>query len=273
VVPVPDADPRVVELWEHAVEALRRVVIDLAITEDELHTAAAFFNRMGAEGNFFTLLDATLSTASLEAHATVSHSNVLGPVYLPGAPYRPDGNIVERDPGEGAEPFELSGRVFDVRDGAPIANSELDVWQADHLGRYDRDGYHLRGIVPVDADGRYVVKTIVPADYVSHVDDTIEELYALRGRDTFRAAHVHFKVRIDGREVLTTQVFRSDTPRLDTDLVVGIVRPELVMEIVPPPAGSTEPWRMTFDIPVDPRVARDADDRSPAHAATVGVDA
>ena len=265
-----EPNPRVTEVWDHVVEALRNVVVELAITEGELHTAAAFLNRMGTEGNFFTLLDATLATASLQANATVTHSNVLGPVYLPGAPVRPDGNIIERDPGDGAEPFEVTGRVFDVRDGTPIANAQLDVWQADHLGRYDRQGYNLRGIVPVGPDGRYVVKTVVPADYVSHVDDTIEELYALRGRDTFRAAHVHFKVLVDGREVLTTQVFRSDTPRLDTDLVVGIVRPELVMEIVPPAPGSDEPWRMTFDIPVDPRVA--GDDVPRAERTMVSVD-
>jgi catechol 1,2-dioxygenase len=257
-----EPNPRVMEVWDHVVDVLRKAVIDLKITQDELHTAAGFFNRMGAEGNFSTLFDAALSTAALEAHTTVTHSNVVGPVYLPGAPYRPDGNILEHDPGEGAQPFELSGRIYDVRDGSPIPNAQLDVWQADHHGLYDRKGYHLRGIVPVDADGRYVIRTILPADYVSHVDDTIEDLYALRGRDTFRAAHVHFKVLIDGKEVLTTQVFRSDTSRLETDLVVGIVRPELVMEVVPPPEGSSEPWRMTFDVPVDPRVAEAGDDTS-----------
>jgi protocatechuate 3,4-dioxygenase beta subunit len=193
-----------------------------------------------------------LSTAFHEPHARahgISHSNVLGPRYLAGAPLRPDGNIVDVFP-DGATALELSGRVYDAATNEPVPDAMLDVWQADHLGEYDRTGFNLRGLVPVGEDGRYVIKTVVPADYVSHIGDTIADLYDLLGRHTYRAAHVHMKVVVGGREVLTTQVFRSDSPRLDTDLVVGIVRPELVSEMVPSPPGSGEPWRMAFDIPV-----------------------
>lgn len=264
-----DKNDRVIEIWDRVVPALREIVIDLAVTEEELHQAAEFFNQMGREGNFFTLLDATLATASLEAHARargVSHANVLGPVYLPGAPIRPDGNIVEGELSEKSVPLEVSGRVYDAATGDPVPDAILDVWQSDQDGVYDRDGYHLRGLVPVDAEGRYVVKSVLPADYISHVGDTIADLYDMRGRHTYRAAHVHFKVLVGGVEVLTTQVFRSDSPRIDTDLVVGIVRPELVTDPIPPPPGSTDPWRMHFDIPVtlpssseDPGLAQVAD--------------
>ena len=248
-----EVNDRVDVVWDRVVAAIREVVVDLKITEDELSTASTFFDRMGAEGNFATLLFAALSTACLEAETLesgVTHANVVGPVYLAGAPHRPDGNLLEHEPEEGSVPLELTGRVYDATTGRPVPNAVLDVWQADHLGNYDRTGYHLRGLVPVDQNGRYRIRSVAPADYVSHVDDTIEEVYALRGRDTFRAAHVHITVWVDGQEVLTTQVFRSDSPRLDVDLVEGIVRPELITEMKPSAPGSGEPWRMEFDIPV-----------------------
>jgi catechol 1,2-dioxygenase len=249
-----ERNERIVQIWDRAVADLRQLVMDLEVTEEELHIAAAFFNRMGVEGNFRTLIDATLSTASNERlyrSRGVSHSNVQGPVYLPGAPLRPDGNLVERPLSPGSQPFVLSGRVVDLDTGDGVPGVELDVWQADHTGIYDRAGFNLRGKILTDAEGRYRLQTVLPADYPSHFDDTITDLYAGIGRGTLRAAHVHFKVSLDGRPLLTTQVFRSDSPNLDDDLVVGIVKPELIAEVVPPAPGSDDPWTMTFDIPVN----------------------
>jgi catechol 1,2-dioxygenase len=250
---VPERNERAVEIWDGAVAAMRQLVSELMITENELHLAAEFFDQMGKENNFHTLLFATLSTASDEAlyrSRGVSHSNVVGPRYKPKAPLRPDGNLLDRPAEPGAQPFELSGRVYDVATGEPVPGAELDVWQADHNGLYDDDGYHLRGIVVADKAGRYRITSVLPADYPSHWDDTITTIYALIGRGTLRAAHVHMNVSLDGRHVLTTQVFRSDSPSLDDDLVIGIVKPELIGTVVPPEPGSGLPWKMEFDIPV-----------------------
>ena len=56
----------------------------------------------------------------------------------------------------------VSGRVTDV-DGKPLADANLDIWQADAEGRYS--GFmpgppegNLRGQVRTDADGRYEVR-------------------------------------------------------------------------------------------------------------------
>jgi protocatechuate 3,4-dioxygenase beta subunit len=257
-----ERNERVAQIWERALEVIRDLVAELDITEEELHTAARFFNRMGEERNFYTLLDATLSTASNEhlyRARGVSHSNVEGPVYKADAPFRADGRLIEGAIPAGATPFVLSGRVYDLNTGAGVPDAELDVWQADQNGLYDKKGYNLRGKVRTDADGNYRLETVLPADYPSHFDDTITELYALVGRGTLRAAHVHLKVSVDGTHLLTTQVFRSDSPNLDDDLVIGIVKPELIAEVVAAPPGSGEPWTMVFDIPVNVRLARPSD--------------
>jgi protocatechuate 3,4-dioxygenase beta subunit len=264
-----ERNDRVTEVFWRVVGAMRELVAELDITEDEIHQAAAFFNRMGAENNVRTLLDATLSTASNEhlyRSRGVSHSNVEGPVYLGGAPLRPDGNLVEGPVSPDAQPFVLSGRVYDINTGAGVPGAELDIWQADHTGVYDRTGYNLRGKIVTDDEGRYTVYTVLPADYPSHFNDTITQLYAWIGRGTLRAAHVHFKVSVNGRKLLTTQVFRSDSPNLDDDLVIGIVKPELIAEVVPPAPGS-DAYTMTYDIPVNLQ-ATDPDIDAPQLAGT-----
>ena len=43
-------DQRLREIWERSVEALRQVVTDMQITEDELHIAGRYFNRLGQSG-------------------------------------------------------------------------------------------------------------------------------------------------------------------------------------------------------------------------------
>jgi protocatechuate 3,4-dioxygenase beta subunit len=252
-----NTNPRVVEIYWAAVDALRKLVVDLGITQDELHFAADFFDTMGQERNFHTLLDATLSTACIEAQLRRGEvpplESVEGPRYLAGAPERPDGNLVEHLPDDEAEALVVHGRVVDLDTGEPIEGAVVDVWQADHHGDYDRTGTNLRGIVHTDADGRFTLRTILPADYPTHFNDTIEQLYvAALGRHVYRAAHLHIRVHVDGRLVLTTQFFRSDSTLLDTDLVVGIVRPELITEVLPPEAGSDE-WRMDVVIPVPRR--------------------
>ena len=61
----------------------------------------------------------------------------------------------------------FTGRVTG-EDGEPLAGAELDVWHADAKGLYS--GFDptlpegiLRGKVLTDDDGRYEVRTIVPA--------------------------------------------------------------------------------------------------------------
>ena len=51
------------------------------------------------------------------------------------------------------------------RDCKPVANALLDFWHADEQGDYDNRGFRYRGHQFTDAEGRYRLETIVPADY------------------------------------------------------------------------------------------------------------
>src|SRR4051812_9265865 len=167
---------RLREIWTRSVAALREVVTDLKITEDELHEAGRYFNRLGQSGMFPSLLDVAFAMTSIDAARQDfggTRPNLEGPYYMPNAPLRRDGVLFDRPPPPHAPIVTLTGRIKDVATGAGIPGAELDVWQADQDGIYDRQGSYLRGVVRTDQDGNYRLKTVVPSDYAEHDGDPI----------------------------------------------------------------------------------------------------
>lgn len=71
----------------------------------------------------------------------------------------------------------------------PVANALLDFWHADEFGEYDNRGFSYRGHQFTDAQGRWRLETILPAEYPG------------------RARHIHVNVQAPGRRVLTTQLY------------------------------------------------------------------
>jgi len=125
-------------------------------------------------------------------------ANIEGPFYKSGAPHK--AVLAERD--ERGERLVVVGSVL-TTDCRPVPNVVLDIWHADARGGYDLDGYHLRGTLTTDARGRYELHTIVPGRY-------------LNGKQ-YRPAHVHVKLRADGHDELTTQLYFEGDPYNDVD--------------------------------------------------------
>lgn len=107
---------------------------------------------------------------------------------------------------------ELSGRVLSV-DGKPLPDVMVEIWQANHHGRYahPRDTNsapldpHFQGyaLVRTDSDGRYRLRTIKPGAYPA-------------GGSWQRPPHIHFEVRSKtAREA--TQMFFPGEPLNDRD--------------------------------------------------------
>ena len=82
----------------------------------------------------------------------------------------------------------LSGHVYDER-CTPAARVMLDFFHADSRGKYDRREIRFHGHQYTDAEGRYLLETIVPNRYLR------------------RAPHIHVAVQSDGGPLLTTQLF------------------------------------------------------------------
>lgn len=249
-------ETRVREIIFRIAEVMREVVWEYEITEDELHAAGEFLNGVGRAGVFPSMVDIACAMTVIDRlrdGVPGTRPNMEGPEYRPGAPERPDGILLEHDPGPDAEFLTLSGRVTDAGTGEAIPNAAIDLWHTDEHGGYDREGHHLRGVVRTAEDGSYRLRTILPKDYAEHKEDPIGELLAMMGRHSYRAAHIHLKVHVDGEERLTTQVFRGDSPYLDTDYVIGAVSDDLVLDLKQV-SGDTDhgEYTATFDIALAP---------------------
>jgi protocatechuate 3,4-dioxygenase beta subunit len=123
-----------------------------------------------------------------------------GPFFTPKSPQR-------RSLLEGGEKSRLvmTGAVLSAQ-CKPVANALLDFWHCDEQGEYDNRGYRYRGHQFADAQGRYRLETIVPAEYPG------------------RTRHIHVKVQAPGKRILTTQVYFPGEPGNRRD---GLYRPEL----------------------------------------------
>lgn len=105
-----------------------------------------------------------------------------GPYYKEGSPERQ--NMRE---GSQGEPLVVTGYVFDINCN-PVPSAWIDFWQAGTDGRYDLEGFRLRGHQYTNEQGRYRLETVLPAAYGS------------------RPPHIHVKLRGDG-PVHTTQLY------------------------------------------------------------------
>lgn len=253
------ADERLKEIYVRSVEALRKVVTDMKITEDELHAAGRYFNRLGQSGMCPSLLDVAFAMTSIDATRTDkggTRPNLEGPYYMRGAPVRQGGVMFEAGAAADAPVLNLSGRVIDTDTGKGIEGAEIDLWHADHNGIYDRTGFKLRGIVRTSDDGSYTIRTIVPQDYAEHDHDPIGELFHAMGQTNHRAAHIHIKIHVDGVECLMTQLFMSQSPTLNNDYVIGSVSDDLTVDLkpAPPVAGEGPQFTGKFDFRIKRRL-------------------
>jgi protocatechuate 3,4-dioxygenase, beta subunit len=82
-------------------------------------------------------------------------------------------------------------------EGKPVAGALVEIWQCDHEGVYRHSrssgnapmAFQGFGKVQVGADGRYRFRTIKPVAYVG------------------RPPHIHMKIKLANRELLTTQMY------------------------------------------------------------------
>lgn len=126
----------------------------------------------------------------------------------------------------------VRGRVFSI-EGTPLQDALVEIWQANHYGRYahprdpnpqplDRD-FQGWGRVSTATDGEYGFRTIRPGPY------SLEYL----GGSGWRCRHIHFNVSHEGFRSLTTQMYFQGDPLLAQDAEIAKVpvaeRPRLIV--------------------------------------------
>jgi protocatechuate 3,4-dioxygenase beta subunit len=137
-------------------------------------------------------------------------SQTEGPFYPVSLPRDADADLLRTGSlqyGRG-QPSWVEGTVSDLQ-GRPVAGAQVEIWQCDEAGHYHHPGDGGRadpafqgfGRMTVSADGRWRFRTIKPVAYSS------------------RTPHIHVKVRLDRRELLTTQLYVEGDPGNERDFL------------------------------------------------------
>jgi hydroxyquinol 1,2-dioxygenase len=232
-------DRRTHDIMISLVQHLHAFAREVKLTEAELAEAVRFLTATGHvtddKRQEFILLSDVLGLSMLvtaqnnDKPAGCTEATVFGPFYVPGAPEFRNGDDISR--GAPGEPCFVSGRVLSL-DGRPLADVQLEVWQADENGTYDLQlassnpsGESLlrgRGKLKADASGCFSFRSILPESYPIPHDGPVGKLLAAVGRHAWRPAHLHFMIHADGHEPLITHIFRDSDPYLDSDAVFGV---------------------------------------------------
>ena len=122
----------------------------------------------------------------------------------------------------------VEGIVSDLA-GKPVTGAQVEIWQCDHDGHYHHPGdggkadprFQGFGRVTVGSDGSYRFRTLRPAAYAG------------------RTPHIHVKVRLGTRELLTTQLYvAGDTGNARDFLWRGLNEPDRAALTIPFAQGS-----------------------------------
>jgi protocatechuate 3,4-dioxygenase beta subunit len=152
----------------------------------------------------------------------------LGPFYKRRAP----DSTQLRVPGDPGMPVSISGQVFDTR-GEILPRAVIEVWQTNHLGRYDLDGYRYRARLLSGADGKYGFESVMPGHYPDRV-----------------CQHVHYLVTAPGHKPLTTQLYFATDPVFEGDPDKNFTRDPLITsrELVRPVVLAGDPKEIRADV-------------------------
>jgi protocatechuate 3,4-dioxygenase beta subunit len=138
----------------------------------------------------------------------------------------------------------LSGRILDSR-GEPIRNALVEIWQCDNNGAYihtntvnrDKRDANFQGFgrFLTGSTGEYLFRTIKPVPYPG------------------RTPHIHFAVKVKGREKFTTQCYVKGDPGNERDSVLkGIrdlkARESVIVDFAPIKESRIDELAAHFDI-------------------------
>ena len=164
---------------------------------------------LGVVASTTNLLPSALAAAwqqNEKSTRTPTPAAELGPFYKRLAP----GNGELRAPGDAGMPLVVAGQVYSSR-GELIPSAIVEIWQTNHEGLYDNDGYHYRAKLITPADGKYEFSSVMPGHYPARV-----------------CQHIHYLVSAPGYHPLVTQLYFATDPVFEGDPDKNFTRDPLV---------------------------------------------
>jgi hydroxyquinol 1,2-dioxygenase len=224
---------------------------EIRLTEAEWEQGIAFLTATGqmcsGTRQEFILLSDTLGISMLVTALNnalppgATEATVFGPFHTDDAPAAASGSDIAG--GAPGDPLYAQIEIVDLQ-GRPVADAEVDIWQADAQGLYDVQQPALgaqrraRARMRADAQGRLRFRSVMATPYPVPTDGPVGRMLRATGRHPWRPAHVHFLIRAPGFHPLTTHLFRAGDPYLDSDAVFG-VRSSLIGDFVRHDGGTT----------------------------------
>lgn len=160
-----------------------------------IHSRRELLERCIAFGAVTLATPKSLSTVALAWDAADNKrmptpASVLGPFYKRDAPH----NAVMRTAADAGMPLSLAGVVYSIN-GNILPDAKLEIWQTDHYGHYDNEGYRFRTVIAPDGKAAYQVESVMPGHYPARV-----------------CQHVHYLVTAPGHKPLVTQMYFGSDP-------------------------------------------------------------
>lgn len=167
---------------------------------------------------------------------TITPQQTSGPFYPGENSFQHTGDLTwTTNPNQRAigQVIYIKGKVLDER-CLPVANANVELWQASHLGGYNHEAdpsgapvdpnFKYWAEVFTDDQGEFLFKTIKPKAYPAS-DDWI------------RPAHLHFRVAKRAYQELVTQMyFKNDPYNADDFILQGLSQAErdsVVVDFLP----------------------------------------
>ncbi|NAY91277.1 hypothetical protein GTQ34_05030 [Muricauda sp. JGD-17] len=163
-------------------------------------------------------------------------ADVEGPFFRKGAPKRL--NLAEGYKEKGTILY-VQGHVFGKKCIEPVKNATIDIWHASPKGQYDlnSDTFLFRGRLRTDDNGFYEYKTLLPKGY--------------RDGGLDRPKHIHYKVRAEGYQELTTQLYFAGDEKLKSDFFV--IRNRGMKRAMTPTTNEKGELKVTFNLAIKPK--------------------
>ena len=251
------------------IQHLHAFAQETQLNYEELELGLQFLNEIGlASGpkkNEAILLADVLGLSTLvqlqDAKRIMAHGGtepgLIGPFWRANQPQLPSGaKICTADtPGD---LMTVRVRVMDLNKKS-VPGALVDVWQASPSGLYENQDDHqvdmnLRGRFTADNHGEFFFRTVNPAGYPIPIDGPVGRLLDHQKRHAMRPAHLHFIAIAQGYRVLATQIFDSQDPCINSDVVFGAVG-SLVRHFEPDPSQANA-WQLQVDIMLEPGETR-----------------
>jgi hydroxyquinol 1,2-dioxygenase len=227
-------NPRLKLIMSSLIRHLHDFARETQLTEEEWFEGIKFLTDTGhitdTKRQEFILLSDTLGLSMLvicqnnRKPPGCTEATVIGPFHVADAPQYPLGADIAN--GARGEPCYVRATIRGLS-GEPVANADVQVWQADADGFYDvqyknDDAHRGRGTLRADAEGRLYFSSVLPEAYPIPADGPVGKMLKATARHPWRPAHMHFMIEAPGYERLVTHVFRDQDEYLDSDAVFGV---------------------------------------------------